>query len=711
MLWWIRSFAFLISPLVLISGLSAQQAAVCSQSPITPLVRAEGLTERMGDILLNCSGGIPNGQVLGNLSIFLTVDITNRLAANNVTDVQLFIDNGSGPVLSPVQGILLGPAFLSFSGVSFQYSATGTVSLRIANLRGAASDFSQANRPFQAALSFTGSGVPLMGNSPLPVGVPQRSLLGAFSGSLVCTQRGSPLPGTATFSTLVAAGTSFTSTRLTEGFPDAFAPRGDPSNFNADSGVRILIRYSGFPADAKLFVPDAVAGSDAAVPTAGGDLGLQASGGKYVVASGTLLLVRVQGADANGAGGLPAVTLPTSGTVSFDSVSPVSLSGGAGYAVYEVVDANPAALETAQFPTFLGLPPSGGRQQTDTTEQVSLAPVSTVDTASASDPVPRYISTAPPLDCSALSDCTAPYFPILQLEQTSLAYSVAANSGFRQQDFLVQNLGQGLLRWAATVNYANGSGWLQVIPASGVNTRRVFVNATPGNLSPGTYRSTITFNGGPVAGSQTVQVTMQVTAAIPPPPQITGIVNSASLAPGPVVAGSLATIQGARLAGKAVTVTFDGVQAGVAAGDDSQIIVVVPQALDGKSSAQVIVEVDGVSSAPETATLAAIAPAIFPGGVLNQDSTPNSAANPAKVGSIVQVYATGLPASGTIFGQIANTPFETPNYAGPVEGIPGMQQVNLVVPDLPAMQTWVFVCAGDPAKPVCNAPFAIYVSR
>ena len=38
------------------------------------------------------------------------------------------------------------------------------------------------------------------------------------------------------------------------------------------------------------------------------------------------------------------------------------------FAVYEVVDANPSARETAQFPTFLGLAPDGNREATETTE-------------------------------------------------------------------------------------------------------------------------------------------------------------------------------------------------------------------------------------------------------------------------------------------------------------------------------------------------------
>jgi uncharacterized protein (TIGR03437 family) len=41
-----------------------------------------------------------------------------------------------------------------------------------------------------------------------------------------------------------------------------------------------------------------------------------------------------------------------------------------------------------------------------------------------------------------------------------------------------------------------------------------------------------------------------------------------------------------------------------------------------------------------------------------------------------------------------------PAYAGPAPGIPGVQQVNVAIPsDLPAMQTYVFVCSGEICSP------------
>src|ERR1700733_4057910 len=61
------------------------------------IVRAEGITELLGDLVLNCTGGTPtlNGQAipLTNVQISINTNITSRLvAAGNVSDALLLID-------------------------------------------------------------------------------------------------------------------------------------------------------------------------------------------------------------------------------------------------------------------------------------------------------------------------------------------------------------------------------------------------------------------------------------------------------------------------------------------------------------------------------------------------------------------------------------------------------------------------------------------
>ena len=78
------------------------------------------------------------------------------------------------------------------------------------------------------------------------------------------------------------------------------------------------------------------------------------------------------------------------------------------------------------------------------------------------------------------------------------------------------------------------------------------------------------------------------------------------------------------------------------------------------------------------------APAIFSGAILNQDYSQNKPSSPAPTGSVIQIFLTGLPATG-VTGKIHDRDNLTPYYAGPAPGFVGVQQVNLVVPaDLPS---------------------------
>ncbi len=122
--------------------------------------------------------------------------------------------------------------------------------------------------------------------------------------------------------------------------------------------------------------------------------------------------------------------------------------------------------------------------------------------------------------------------------------------------------------------------------------------------------------------------------------------------------------------------------------------------------------VDGVSSAPKTVNLAPFAPAIFSGGVLNQDWTVNGMNNPAAPGSIVQIYATGLSGNGPITARIADQAIPTPYYAGPAPGFPGVQQIDLQLPPgLGGVTADVYVCgtAAGSATPACSvgAPLTV----
>ncbi len=684
----------------------AKASIVCATAATPALVRAEGLTEQLGDILLSCTGA-PGDRLNTSLIVSLSVNVTSRLSAgNSLPDVALTTDTGVVPGVTP---ILVAANAVGFGGIGLTVPASGEVFLRVTNLRGAVGSENLSNPvPITAWLSSE----LLLTNAHLTVGVPQRALLSSSDvATVTCT--GSPAPSTITMSGLFAAGTQVSSTRVTEGFPGSFAAK-QP---NTDSGMRIVVRYAGFPQGARLFVPDVVAGSDAVEPTAGGDLVLPASGGQFAsTAAGSLLLARVPNTDANGAGGAPVFTPGPVGspTVSFDAASEVNLVNGAGMVVYEVVSANLLVREeSAQLPTFVALAPTGnGDFVAPATVAVTLGPVSTVAVADATDPVPRFVAAPPPPDCAALGDCAV--FPKLSLDQTALAFAATAGSGTQTKIVYVENTGGGEIAWNATVAYQSGNGWISLFlepnvpPASGF----VEVSVHPQTLVPGTYQATLTVDAGPTAGTQTIPITLTVNAPGVETPQVTSVVNAASLAASPIAPGSLASVLGSWLNGKSMSVTFDGLAAKLLYTGASQIYLQVPLALGVQTSAQMIVAVDGAVSAPVNVALTPISPGIFANGVLNQDDSLNSATNPARVGTVMEIFATGLPSpdAGTMSVIIGGREVTSLDFAGPWPGWYGIEQVNVRIPsDLGGMTTNLAVCGmiATTGQKMCSPPVKV----
>jgi uncharacterized protein (TIGR03437 family) len=692
---------------------SQAAALICVTSAGTRVVHSEGIAERIGNIVLTCSGGAPGATISGNVSLFLAVNDTNRIQPGGSLDVSLMIDNSGTPQPANVPAVLTSATSIGWNGLSFTLSPSGTAVLTISNVR---ANVAQSSSMFlRAYLSFTGESTLALTSSQLMVAVPITSLFSMSSSALFCPANGSPLPHTLNFENLLSTGTIFNTTRVTEGYPDAFGSKSDPSNATSDTGTRIILQFSGFPSVARLFVPTFVAGSTADIPTAAGDLGLTASGGQYTPGKGQLLLALVSGADTNGAGG--TVPAAPAATTAFNDVAEIPLSGGAGNAVYEVVDANPYVRESAQIPTWLG---SAGfaSDSVQPIENVFLAPVSTVITASPDAPVPRFKAVTPPSDCGLLGDCKANYFPHLSADTTPIAATVALNQIQRFYP-TIRNTGSGAMAWNASVQYTSGSNWITLTGAQGVNGSPLRIDVVPAGLAPGVYQANVVIDAG-AAGTETISVTATVVAAVPKP-LIKAVTSSAAPFNAGVVPDSLVTIWGENLAGNAVVVTFDGIPANLLYVGPTQINVHVPASAtgfvgnSGSRGVFVIVAVDGQYSPVFGAGMLDLAPAIFTGGVVNQDTTINSASAPAPVGTIIAVYATGLSTTGTITAKVDDREILSPVYAGPAPTVPGVQQVNIRIPaDLPAMQTFLWVCgttAANPSQKVCSAATPIWLSH
>src|SRR5579863_4889414 len=100
----IGKFTLLISAACIAYGQTPPTTLQCVPSAVPTQVRAEGVTERMGNLLLQCSGAA-GAMVSGNLTIYLPISITNRVNDNNqALDATLLVNVGTGFVPTNIAG-------------------------------------------------------------------------------------------------------------------------------------------------------------------------------------------------------------------------------------------------------------------------------------------------------------------------------------------------------------------------------------------------------------------------------------------------------------------------------------------------------------------------------------------------------------------------------------------------------------------------------
>jgi uncharacterized protein (TIGR03437 family) len=181
-----------------------------------------------------------------------------------------------------------------------------------------------------------------------------------------------------------------------------------------------------------------------------------------------------------------------------------------------------------------------------------------------------------------------------------------------------------------------------------------------------------------------------------------------------------------------VEVTLDGLPAPLLWVQDGQINLVVPWALTPGQNTEVCVSYNDANTNCLTWPVVQTVPAVFTvdgtyAAALNQDGTVNSAANPAQVGSIVTIFATGLgpinppqpdgtvvgpplPANvlavgveasyilGIPVGVPVNTPFNV-SYAGPaLSMVAGLSQINFQVGSSPSYAAIYLTLGSTPSQ-------------
>jgi uncharacterized protein (TIGR03437 family) len=140
---------------------------------------------------------------------------------------------------------------------------------------------------------------------------------------------------------------------------------------------------------------------------------------------------------------------------------------------------------------------------------------------------------------------------------------------------------------------------------------------------------------------------------------------------------------------------FDGIAAPLLFVSSDQINAIVPYGLRSDST-KVQVVYKGEAIASETVGVQGASPAVFslngsgggPGAILNEDLTVNSRTNPAHIGSIIVLYATGDGATHppSQDGYLTKFPYPSPNLP-----------VSVTIEGVPAEIVWVSAAPGQVA--------------
>ncbi len=431
---------------------------VCTTTtPPPPQVRTEGVAERIGDLILNCSGGTPTpaGQPVPqvNLQVYYNADVTNRLLApSGFTDALLIVDeagsttnpnrlvcgtpftgvcaitgtgtgagvyNGSSGRPNVFQAKDNGLNSLQWIGVPIDPpGSTGIRTLRMANVRLHAHQKGPVTNPAQmltGVVSAVGPTAPPIANPSAVLGFISNGMefaTGAAPSFKQCAPQNPALSQSPNQN-----GTPQVHLTFTEGFAQAYKPmtiapyanantspvpvpqtvpgtqwnsesgyydpflmpipgRGDLGLAGlADHGTRLLARFTGVPKFVKLFAP-------------------------AVITNGQLV-ARMINVPASGAGNF----VPKSAN-GFGLAQIAVNNAGDATVVYEVLRADPLAVETVAVPVYVAY---ATPIPSPATVLVSGAfgPLTNVFTADANAPLPRFAELSTPVTAFTIGACIA----------------------------------------------------------------------------------------------------------------------------------------------------------------------------------------------------------------------------------------------------------------------------------------------------------------
>lgn len=510
---------------------------------VPPLIRSQGVSEKAGDVVLNCAGGTATDAGVNvpttDIQIFLNTSLTSRIldTATNSTEALLMIDEpapadqmlcgsingcnvqGKGGAAGTYvgqpnvfRGQLAGTNSIVFLGVPVDPPGTTQAArvIRITNIRANAS-----------ALGIAGGNAPptpltevISANGPtaLPVNNPQQTVGFIQRGLTTSVTAGGPFQQC----TSVTSGNGGSVT-FTEGFATAFkvrsisstgvpavgsaAPAAQdvpgtidesesqfynpsfPAPYNlaglSDFSTRLKIVFSGVPAGVTLSVPLAPTGAPNS-PTLTLQL-VTSETGPYAAA--------------------------TNGTVALDG-------NGNGVAVYEITSESPTINESVTIPITVSYTANAGANSpaiASAQATGSFAPTSIAadwTAASAGDPSPRFINDG--TSASLFSVAACPAMIAVGPQVPAFNYVLGGNTPAAQNLSITSSSPAAGVSFTASLG--SGCGWLSLKPVLGVTPANLSVSVNPLGLAPNNYTCPITITAPGISNSpQTVHATLTVT--------------------------------------------------------------------------------------------------------------------------------------------------------------------------------------------------------
>jgi uncharacterized protein (TIGR03437 family) len=277
----------------------------------------------------------------------------------------------------------------------------------------------------------------------------------------------------------------------------------------------------------------------------------------------------------------------------------------------------------------------------------------------------------------------------------------------------------GDLAVVGAIKAAAGSGSAYVFARSGATWTQSLKLTAANGVNGDRFGQTVSLNGGTAIVGAPVHNGAEGAAYVFPLPTISsgGLVNAASFSH-TVAPGSIASVFGTNYASSSigasvkplpdnlgnVSITVNNVAAPLIFVGQFQANFQIPFETE-PGTATVVVTSNGIASQSATVSVTAEAPGIFITGTnqavaLNSDNTVADSSHPAKVGSVVVMYVTGLgaldhplqtgsPASNDPLSNATVVPTATVGgvnavvqFAGMSPGFVGLGQINLMIPKL-----------------------------